>query len=141
MGPVAPGLSLAPARVHPDSADETALGAVIRTAAVLSAAVVALQAATFIARAARAVALVHPFAADRKTAWDHAGAHRVTSVVATAGDAQTRGATLSVQAVHARDPCRVLAPARALVLVRIRRTRVIAGAGAALGRVAGAEGV
>jgi len=148
MDSVALAPSLAPAldRARPlGSADaETAPAVVTRIAVVLSAEVARL-AATFIAGAARAaaLALARPSAVGRKTVWGHGGAHQATSGVVMAGGAQRRGTTLFAPAVLARDPCRgpAHAPALVRVRVRIRRTRGIAGAGAALGRVAGAEEV
>jgi len=143
MDPPELGPSLAPAlgRAHPLGSvgeAQTVPACVTRTAGVLSAEV-ARRGATFTAGAARAVALVlaPQFVAGRKIVWGRGDVHRATSVVATAGNGQHPGATRFAPAVRGRDPCRVLVLARAL---RIHRTRGIAGAGAALGRVAGEEG-
>jgi len=146
MDPVALDPCLAPAPAHLSGSADAALSpacVVIPIAAALSAAAVARRDATSTAGAAPAAALAHarPSAAGRKTAWGRGDVHRATSAVAMAGGAQIRGATLFAPAVHARDPCRVLALGRVLVLVLIHPTRGIAGAGPAPGRIAGGEKV
>lgn len=133
-----PGLSLAPAlgRALPHSAEEaqTVPACVIRIVADRSAAVVPRD-ATSTAGGAHAHAPVPAlqFGAGLLVPGD---AHRATSVAVTAGGVQIPGATLFAPAAPARDPC--LVPALAHVPL-IHHTRAIAAAGAALGRVAGAE--